>query len=45
MKKIKFAVIGCGNIGSRPIASIKREKLAKLVVICVIDKSHTQRKT
>lgn len=37
--EIKFAVIGCGNIGQRHIAVIDAEPQAKLVAICDIDEA------
>ena len=39
MKKIKFAVIGCGNIGKRHIAVIDANKNAELTAICDIDEN------
>ena len=39
MIKKRFAVIGCGNIGSRHIAIAASEPLVKLVAICDIDKN------
>ena len=38
MKKLKFAVIGLGNIGKRHVAVIDAEPMAELVSICDIDK-------
>jgi len=43
MKTKKFAVIGCGNIGSRHLAVIDNEELADLVGICDIDESKCTR--
>lgn len=37
-KKIKFAVVGCGNIGKRHIAVIDADEKAELVAICDINK-------
>jgi UDP-N-acetyl-2-amino-2-deoxyglucuronate dehydrogenase len=37
MKKIKFAVVGCGSIGKRHIAVLDAEPNAELVAICDID--------
>ena len=37
MKKIRFAVVGCGNIGIRHIAVINAESQAELVSVCDID--------
>ncbi|RMG82952.1 MAG: gfo/Idh/MocA family oxidoreductase, partial [Bacteroidetes bacterium] len=39
MKKIKFAVVGCGNIGKRHVAVIDAEEKAELVSICDVDES------
>lgn len=36
---IKFAVVGCGNIGKRHIVVINEEPRAKLVAFCDIDES------
>jgi predicted dehydrogenase len=36
--KIKFAVVGCGNIGKRHIAVIDADEKAELVAICDINK-------
>ncbi len=38
MKKIRFAVVGCGNIGMRHLAVIDAEPNAKLVAACDIKK-------
>ena len=37
MNKIKFSVVGCGNIGKRHIAVIDSQENAELVAICDID--------
>ena len=37
MNKIKFSVIGCGNIGSRHLAVIDNDENAQLDSICDID--------
>ena len=37
MKKVKFAIIGCGSIGKRHIAVINAQDRAELVGICDID--------
>ena len=37
MGKIKFAIVGCGNIGKRHIAVIDAEEEAELVAICDLD--------
>jgi len=37
MKKIKFSVVGCGNIGKRHVAVIDAEERAEVVSICDID--------
>ena len=34
MKKIKFAVVGCGNIGSRHFAILEAEQRADIVSVC-----------
>lgn len=39
MKKIKFAVVGCGSIGKRHIAVIDAEPEAELVAICDKDEN------
>jgi len=36
-QKIRFAIVGCGNIGRRHIEEIKANKNAKLVAICDIN--------
>lgn len=38
MKKIKFAIVGCGSIGKRHIAVLDAESEAEIVAICDIDK-------
>lgn len=38
-QNIKFAVIGCGNIGKRHVAVIDAEDSAQLVAICDVDES------
>lgn len=43
MKRIKFAVIGCGNIGARHLAVIDAEPNADLVAICDIDASKCEK--
>lgn len=43
MKKIKFAVVGLGNIGPRHLAVIDAEQEAELVAICDIDKSKVEK--
>lgn len=37
MKKIKFAIVGCGSIGKRHIAVLDAEPEAEIVAICDID--------
>ena len=37
MKKIKFAIVGCGSIGKRHIAVLDAESEAEIVAICDID--------
>ncbi|MFI5150581.1 MAG: Gfo/Idh/MocA family protein [Bacteroidia bacterium] len=37
MKKIKFAVIGCGSIGQRHVAVLDAEAGAEIVAVCDID--------
>ncbi len=37
MKKIKFAVIGCGSIGQRHVAVLDAEADAQLIAICDVD--------
>lgn len=37
MKKIKFAIVGCGSIGKRHIAVLDAEAEAEIVAICDID--------
>lgn len=37
MSKVKFAIIGCGNIGKRHLAVVDAESNAKLVAICDLD--------
>jgi len=37
MNKLKFAVVGCGNIGTRHVAVIDKEEHAELVAICDVD--------
>ncbi len=39
MKKIKFAVVGCGSIGKRHIAVLDAEPQAEIVAICDIDEA------
>jgi len=39
MKKIKFAVVGCGSIGRRHIAVLDAEPNAEIVAICDIDEN------
>ncbi|MFO0359537.1 MAG: Gfo/Idh/MocA family protein [Flavobacteriales bacterium] len=39
MKKIKFAVVGCGSIGRRHIAVLDAEPNAEVVAICDIDEN------
>ena len=39
MRKIKFAIVGCGSIGKRHVAVVDAEKGAELVGICDIDRS------
>lgn len=39
MKKISFAVVGCGNIGMRHLAALAAEPDAILVAACDIDKN------
>jgi len=42
VNQIKFAVVGCGNIGSRHLAVINDEDNAELVAICDIDEKKCQ---
>ena len=37
MDKIRFAVIGCGHIGSRHLSVLDNESRAELVAVCDID--------
>jgi predicted dehydrogenase len=37
LDKIKFAIVGCGSIGSRHIAVVDAEERAEIVAICDID--------
>jgi UDP-N-acetyl-2-amino-2-deoxyglucuronate dehydrogenase len=37
MKKMKFAVVGCGSIGKRHIAVLDAEESAEIVAICDLD--------
>jgi len=37
MQKIKFAIVGCGSIGSRHIAVTDAEERAEIVALCDID--------
>ncbi|MGB3774934.1 MAG: Gfo/Idh/MocA family oxidoreductase [Leeuwenhoekiella sp.] len=37
MDRLKFAVVGCGNIGKRHVAVINSEDQAQLVAVCDID--------
>jgi len=39
MHKIKFAVVGCGSIGTRHLAVIDAEPRAEIVAICDIDQT------
>jgi len=39
IKKIKFAVVGCGSIGKRHIAVLDAEPEAEIVAICDIDEN------
>ncbi|BAO55401.1 Gfo/Idh/MocA family protein [Nonlabens marinus] len=41
MENLKFAVVGCGNIGKRHAAVIDKEEHANLVAICDIDSQKT----
>lgn len=43
MKKIKFAIIGCGSIGQRHIAVLDAEENAEIVAICDIDERKCQK--
>jgi len=45
MDMVKFAVVGCGNIGSRHLAVIEAEPRASLVGICDIDEAKCRRYT
>jgi UDP-N-acetyl-2-amino-2-deoxyglucuronate dehydrogenase len=36
MKKIKFAIVGCGSIGARHLAVINEEEQAEIVAVCDI---------
>lgn len=37
MTKVKFAIIGCGSIGSRHVAVVDAEERAEIVALCDID--------
>ncbi len=37
MKKIKFAIVGCGSIGKRHIAVLDAEQEAEIIAICDLD--------
>jgi UDP-N-acetyl-2-amino-2-deoxyglucuronate dehydrogenase len=39
MKKIKFAIVGCGSIGTRHLAVVDNEPRAEIVAVCDIDES------
>lgn len=39
MKKVKFAIVGCGSIGKRHIAVLDAEPNAEIVAICDIDEN------
>jgi len=39
MDRVRFAVVGCGNIGSRHLAVIEAEPEAELAALCDIDQS------
>lgn len=39
MRKIKFAIIGCGSIGMRHLAVVDNEPRAEIVAICDIDEA------
>ena len=43
MSKLKFAVVGCGNIGSRHLAVIDNEPMAELAALCDIEIEKCQR--
>jgi predicted dehydrogenase len=40
---VKFAVVGCGNIGSRHLAVLDAQSLAKIVGLCDIDPAKRQK--
>lgn len=42
MEKVKFAVVGCGNIGSRHLAVIDAQESAQLVGFCDVDDTKRQ---
>lgn len=43
MKKIKFAIVGCGSIGARHLAVINEEPQAEIVAVCDIKKELAQK--
>ncbi len=43
MSEIKFAVVGCGNIGRRHIAVIEAEERAAVVAICDVEKGKCEK--
>ncbi|MDX2248429.1 MAG: Gfo/Idh/MocA family oxidoreductase [Bacteroidia bacterium] len=42
MKKIKFALVGCGSIGKRHVAVIDADPHSEIVAICDIDETQCQ---
>lgn len=43
MKKIKFAVVGCGSIGTRHVAVVDAEPRAEIVALCDIEEDKCAR--
>lgn len=43
MQKIKFAIVGCGSIGTRHIAVTDAEERAEIIGICDIDEAKVKR--
>lgn len=43
MNKIKFAIVGCGSIGSRHIAVTDAEERAEIVALCDIDEDKVRK--
>ncbi len=42
-EKIKFAIVGCGSIGSRHIAVVDAEERAEIVALCDIDEARVKK--